>query len=77
MVYKNALRCHQNVWFANCVWPNDGSLIRAETCCLHGCKFVLINSCVGRLFGLNFYSMLNVPLTLSMSIPLRSVNVFS
>jgi hypothetical protein len=41
-----------------CVRPGDGSLIRAETCCLHRCKFVLINSSVGRLFGLHFYSLL-------------------
>jgi hypothetical protein len=24
----------------NCVRPDDGSLIGAETCCLHRCKFV-------------------------------------
>jgi hypothetical protein len=36
---------------------DDGSLIGAETCYLHRCKFVVINSCVGRLFGLHFYSI--------------------
>jgi hypothetical protein len=45
-------------WFGNCVRPDDGSLIRAKTCWVHWCKFLLINSCVGRLFGSYFYSVL-------------------
>jgi hypothetical protein len=31
MTDQNNLR----FWFGNCVMPDDGSLIRAETCCLH------------------------------------------
>jgi hypothetical protein len=45
-------------WFGNCVRPDEGSLVTAETCCLHWCKFVSINSCVGRLFGLYCYCVL-------------------
>jgi hypothetical protein len=38
--FEEVLKHFFRFWFGKCVKPDDGSLIGAETCCLHRCKFV-------------------------------------